>query len=766
MNFSQARKSIIIRFSIITFFGAIVFWFLWWSASYAASDPEIDVSVLLQDLVLKEKDAGDRARMVDAVIDGRDLFRSSLAFETYNQAQSHTLTLDRVYEHLTSTYTYCPGWLLYVENDDWIPSASEVYLHPDPNTRELSQIQLSKKDVVNIYTLNSQWTEALWLLNNQRSFQFEDVKEVDDAYLNSCKWIVWCEQWMKRFIDDGTRIENDELIWTSTQELDSCQRIVSDLFDLYEVQISWNLEYDDQRDRDVYYNTNLEEDRLQICDVNLELETIAKTFSSDVQDFPRYSAFDPQSVPKNSENNEPELTLPSEYRSEPEDVPEESTFDTIIKDIPYNSVPDDTNTKEVTANYLWLNAGAKNVVWPSWATDWASDRLVTKPKEWGLASLISTPRDWSGAGWSWVIINPQCEVSEIPPEDDPIDLFAEAKDLTETIIAYTDDLDKNERLSQALANDQLLSASEQEAHSIADEPVIPSWDLQNDLDEFLEKKELTDDPELLDTLKQMEDDIKWCIEEFTDEDAESRVQQMREFIQSSYEVRECIQEVLCKEITDPSWRGLYSIRFCSEIEKGVALSTVRRVTSIGDTFFNLKAVLDSVNNSGRTLKHKQATEAFEGQVADLKLKDLFSFTLDVSTRSWRITRDPKVQKRIQEKELAEIQKVVLWEYDNLSVIEPFATDALLYSEMQANAIAQDRQTARDLQWSVNQANAIIDELDESKDDLHKYYERLYNYEQIKHGSLVMKDHIAFWDGFLQISEELRDELQKHEKTMK
>lgn len=124
------------------------------------------------------------------------------------------------------------------------------------------------------------------------------------------------------------------------------------MFDLYEVQVSGNLQYDDQRDWEIYYNTSVEEDRLQICDVNFELETIAKTFSSDIQDFPRYSAFDPQTVPKNSENTEHELTLPSEYRSEPEDVPEESTFDTIIQDIPYNSVPDDTNTKEVTADYL------------------------------------------------------------------------------------------------------------------------------------------------------------------------------------------------------------------------------------------------------------------------------------------------------------------------------------------------------------------------------------------------------------------------------
>jgi len=746
----------------------VFWWFLFfWNSIYAANDLEIDISVLLQDEVLSNVDAGDRSKMVDSIVDGRDIFRSSLAFEKFKHAQTHAVALDKVYEHLTSYLPYCPDGVLYTKEKPEEDKASKIYLHPDPVTKTPVQIKLSKRDVVNVYTLSQQWTESLWLLNNDRVFEFADVKETDDSYLSSCKRVVGCQQWMAEIQYDGSRIENEEIPPTTVQERKDCQTIVSDLFDVYAVQVEASLEYDQNRDREVYYNNVLEEDRMQFCDINSEFEKIGKMLSSDTQDLVQFSSFDPQTVKKNSDTEEDEVRYPGEYESEPEDIPEESSFSTIIEDVPFSWVPDDLSKKEVTADYLWSSWNGKNVVGPSDSAWSSASRLLSKPTASWLASLITTPidADPGRVWWIWAIQNPQCEVSEFELEEDDVDLLTESKDLTKTIREYGNDLNKNERISQVLANEALLTDLEEESHSFVDEPVISPWALEADLKNLLETKELVDDPEELNRIKEMEEDIKSCIDEFTDEDPESWVQQMRRFLSSSYEIRECIQEVLCQQITDPSWRGLYSIRFCSELEKGFVVPWVKKVSSMGDVFLAISDAIESINSSWARVDYQQATEALEWQIADLQFKDLFSFTVDVTMNGLSLTKDPKVEKALRQQELRETQQVILGEYDDLSILYPFVNDAVLYSEPQINALEQDFQIWLDFQWSADQANKIIEELDKKPADLHKYYERLNNYKQLSHGSAIMSDHTVFWKEMLQILEEMRDELEKHYKTM-
>gem|GEM_PF-3486411 len=63
-------------------------------------------------------------------------------------------------------------------------------------------------------------------------------------------------------------------------------------------------------------------------------------------------------------------------------------------------------------------------------------------------------------------------MSEFELEEDDVDLLTESKDLTKTIREYGNDLNKNERISQVLANEALLTDLEEESHSFVDEPVI------------------------------------------------------------------------------------------------------------------------------------------------------------------------------------------------------------------------------------------------------------------------------------------------------
>lgn len=53
-----------------------------------------------------------------------------------------------------------------------------------------------------------------------------------------------------------------------------CTSIIDDLYDRYSSQIEVQLAYDDNRDRDIYMNGVVEEDRGQFCDLNKKLENI------------------------------------------------------------------------------------------------------------------------------------------------------------------------------------------------------------------------------------------------------------------------------------------------------------------------------------------------------------------------------------------------------------------------------------------------------------------------------------------------------------
>ncbi len=750
----------------------IILLFFWYSI--AATNPEIDTRLLLQDRVLENKDAWDRTTLVDKIVDGRWLFEASYSFEIYSQALTHSNTIDSIFDHLTNYMEYCPWWVLYTKQDAEQNMQKEVYLHPDPRTKKPVPITLTKKDVVNVYTLSKAWLWILWTLNNERVFDFAQVSETDKAFLESCKWIVSCQEWISKLNYDWTTIKENEIPPTTAVERDQCESIVTDLFDIYSAQIGLGLEYDTNRDWEIYYNNILEEDRWQICDVNQELEKVGKLLWSTVEDLPKYSFYDPQKVSKNSSWSyswawdDDEVRLPSEYESEEEEVPDESSFENSIEDIPYNSVPDETITREVTWDYLWSANNWKKVVGPSWAWWWNSDRLVAKPKEWWLSSLIKTPKQANSdkIWWVWVIQNPQCEVDELWPEDKDIDLLKESWDLTDTLQKYWNDLDKDERLSQALANEKLLTKKEQETHNIQDEPVITEDELQEDLDNYLNWMAKIDEEDTLSTLEQMEGDIKSCITEFTDEDEWSRRSQLARMIMWSSELRECLRKVFCKEIVDPSWLWIYRIRFCSRMNKTVSTPTTKKVKSILDTLETVYTVLHWMTSSWRMVKHKQATEALEWQIADIKFKDMFSFTINVIKNTPRTTSDPKVEKELILQELQDIKKVTMNEYEDLSVLFPFINDATMYNESRVKAIEQDLQISTDFKWSLQEANDIIWELNRSGDYLYDHYRRMTTFEQIQHGNIIMADHIEFWRDMLSLAEELRSELEKHYNKMK
>gem|GEM_PF-2811353 len=73
-----------------------------------------------------------------------------------------------------------------------------------------------------------------------------------------------------------------------------------------------------------------------------------------------------------------------------------------------------------------------------------------------------------------------------------------------------------------------------------------------DLRNYIDNQARVDEPDTESKLKQMEDDIKACITQHTDEDPESWRSQLVRALSASADIRECISKVMCKEIVDPS----------------------------------------------------------------------------------------------------------------------------------------------------------------------------------------------------------------------
>ena len=736
------------------------------SSVYAAWDPEIDVNQLLQDVILQDKDAWDRTKLVDKIVDGRNIFEASLALETYNMAQAEATTFDHIFDHLQWTYEYCPWWTLLTRE------TKSEYLHPHPRTQKPVSVQVSQKDLVNVFAKSIPWEEILGYLESQRYRDSSQNRQVTDGYQESCKWIVWCRFGMPENLKDGQVLTEEDIVWTSTDELQICNLIVKDLYDLYHSQISTSLEYDENRDREIYYNNVLEEDRGQFCDINSELENIWKIMWSVTADLPKYSYFDPQLIAKNNEKSwawaKNEVRYPGEYVSDEENIPEDSSFDNIRADVPAVGVPTESASREASADYLWSLWNGKPVIGPSWSSNSNRDRLLSKPKEWWLSSLITSPKfaAWDRIWWVGNIQNPQCEISELGEEDAPVDLYEEATDLADTLNRYGLDLDRDGQISQRLANEWLLTDRQQEEYESTDWPLIDQWALENDLQNYLDEQVKFDTSETLSTMQEMEEQLKACIEQHTDEEPWSIWKQIKKYWTLPWEVWACIREVMCKEIVDPSWVGLYRVRFCSRIDKSVRTPTTQKVTSVLDTMQSVHAVLEWMNNSGRMIRHKQSTELLENQVPNIKFEDMFSFGIDVITNTPRTTKNPKVNALMIQQDLTDIQKATMQEFEDLSILTPFVNQATQFNKSQVDALEQDNQLGSAAQDSVLQANAIMAEINKDSSELRDYYRHMATYEQVNHWTKIIEEHADFRYDMLGLTEQMRRDLDQQYKKMK
>lgn len=714
---------------LITFFGHIFV--------YANDVPTVDINSLLNDMRLSVKDQWDRSTLVDTVVDGRDIFEAWYAHELYKLYEKEFKTLDLIYDHLTLHEDHCPWWYLQNVRDN-----TGYLVLNEKNKPE--QVRVSPKDIINVLPVTRNWPKIIGLLEWQRIIDTDLNSITDESFFASCKWIQWCR--------DG--VSQTSPGWWDTfaekWDLKICTSIIDDLYDWYSSQIEVHLAYDDNRDRDIYMNGVVEEDRGQFCDLNKKLENILWTVSCDAEEFPSFSSYDPQKIPRNKDKD---VRTPSEYETNPDEAPEEWWKGHINEQIPTHWVPETEKEMEVDGDYL-LSRSWNPVVWPAVddQTEKNTSRLSSKP---GLSWLSSLTKSlWNAKSdkvwWSqWSLQNIQCEVSEIAPEDELVDLLKEWSTLVDLQNEYINELDVDARLRESLGHNDWLSSAEYDQ-------IIDGINLLDKIDGDANAQ-----------IQDMKEKFAACIQEYTDEDPESVWLQIKKHITTTPAIMECLQAVMCKEISDPSPLGIYRVRFCSIPAREHHVANTLPVMCIWSSIDAHKAVVQNMNRGGRMIQHTKTKEFLEFQAFDIQYSLRFAFSLNTNLKKPKKTINESVAKDQLVQQNNDFKRIFFGQYDDADINRYYNDTTILHTKNQVDATAIDAVESRWLRANSAQIQTI-NEMYNNNRFIPKIFDQLENQttaEQNIHMSETVSTLEDFREQMLSNINDLEDMVSSQEKKL-
>lgn len=717
---------------------------LWLGMSFvlAQDDPVIDMHWLMNDMRLSYKDLWDRSSLVDKVVDGQNIFAAWYAHEKYKLFEKEFRVIDLMYEHLTQHEDYCPWWLLLTNENQ-----PRQYLTYNSQKKKTQNVLLSKKDIINVFSLTDQGAAMLWILEWERAFDPSVNLDSDASFLASCKWVQWCQDWLT------FKSREDTSNYSERWDIDTCVGTIQRLYSWYDSQIAASLEYDFNRDREIYSNGVVERSRGQFCDINKKLEDISKTISCDAEDLPVYSSFDPQNVDKDESTVRP----PEDYESQRNNPPTEWWLEAINNYNPSSGVPQWDEHSE-SADYLWSSNNWKPSVWPSSTSleSWRSDRLLPKPKVWWVNSLLWQSA-WSSTDTSvWAntsLQNIQCEVNEFPDEDESVDIYDEATKLSKFINEYWDQLDTDGRISQVISNPNNLTDEQKESHDIADEPHLDAE----------QERAVADAVDVLEEegseeVAAMKDAFEECIAQETDEDPETVRAQLKKHATKTASVLECLQKVSCKETSDISGLWLFRVRFCAIPSREQSIANILPSMCITDTVEAHQAVVDNMNNSGRMIRHIASKEFLEFQAFDIDYSARFSFGIETNLKRPKHTDNPKTGKLKEQQQFNEMRQVFLWEQEQSNVLSEYRR-TILADEERSRITTYNLHDQDSLQKKIEELERVRATEDVDITRRFENQQNSLNLEQLDHTSKVVKDHT-------QVRKQLADTLETLAKVSK
>lgn len=172
-----------------------------------------------------------------------------------------------------------------------------------------------------------------------------------------------------------------------------------------------------------------------------------------------------------------------------------------------------------------------------------------------------------------------------------------------------------------------------------------------------------------DDLEAVKEHVQWCIEQFTDYKKDSRRKTLRKSITQPTKFTQCVFQGLCKEIWDPSWLGIYTVKICKEPRKWGWIVGHQWVKSVEEVIDEMNTVCRSLQESGQLLKHNKTKDHMEHRMMNLKLWNIFSFGLSVVFDEPKQVDDYAQRKREQIEKSNLLEKRLLWVNQKLTSLQ-------------------------------------------------------------------------------------------------
>jgi hypothetical protein len=271
------------------------------------------------------------------------------------------------------------------------------------------------------------------------------------------------------------------------------------------------------------------------------------------------------------------------------------------------------------------------------------------------------------------ISNVLCELplEEVVEEEDVLTL---AKQENEQTNIYNTKLDLDEQVAIMLASKMSTEEEEQlwaTARGGGENHYPPAEDPERTPEAEETTKAIFD--QLLDidwtTLDDIKERIQTCVEQFTDADKWSRSKVLLKSITQPALFTKCVFGHLCKEIGDPTGRGMFRIKVCRELRKGSWLVSNQTIKSAEEVIDEMLNVCTTLKESGALLEHNKTKDHLEDKLMRIDFGNKFAFGVSVIFKGSRDAIDPATVKLRAIEQREYLEKVHLRITNNLTFIE-------------------------------------------------------------------------------------------------
>jgi hypothetical protein len=294
---------------------------------------------------------------------------------------------------------------------------------------------------------------------------------------------------------------------------------------------------------------------------------------------------------------------------------------------------------------------------------WLSSNLV-KPFGWWPAAQAVGEHAWGS------IANIACEepLEDIEPQEDILALAEAENEQTKT---YNAKLDLDTEVAIILAS-KMSPEDEQQLGVIPrgwwgdpSDPSPPSPEAEETA------KQIFND--LLDmdgvTLEATKKHIQWCVEQFTEGDKGAWSKILFKSITQPAEFTKCVLWNLCREIWDPTWRGMFRIKICRELRKWSGLLSNQSIKSSEEVIDEMLNICTTLKESGALLEHNKTKDHLEDKLMRIKFANKFAFGVSVIFKWPRDAIDPAIAKQRARQQREFLENVQLNITDDLTFVE-------------------------------------------------------------------------------------------------